>query len=111
MEDLISFKNELQNIINGNDFKGQSRLIKTVQTHLKANQLAGSKTEGQQPARAEEERALILFANENNLWLDKSIFGTYITEGAEQKIYFPENTNYVVKLADTIFYLTDNFYQ
>lgn len=105
MKDLISFKYELQNLITGNDAEGQSHLIKTVQTYLKTNHLSGSKAEGQQYTRPEEERSLIFFATKNNLWIDETSFGTYITEGAEQKIYFPENADYVIKLADAIFYL------
>ncbi len=105
MKELIIFKHELQNIINRNEFKGQSNLIKAAQAYLKANLSAGSETEDKQFTRTEEERALTLFANENNLWIDETCFGAYITEGAEQKVYFPENTDYVVKLADAIFYI------
>ena len=105
MKELVSLKYELQHIITGDDSKGQSRLIKATQTYLKANHPAGSKTEDEQFTRAAQERALIRYATENNLWIDETSFGTYITEGAEQKVFFPENTDYVVKLADAIFYL------
>jgi Serine/Threonine/Tyrosine Kinase found in polyvalent proteins len=105
VEDSKSFKHELQHIISGDDATGQSRLIKATQTYLKTSYLTGSKVEGYQFTRTEQERALILYATENNLWTDEKTFGTYITEGAEQKVFFPENADYVVKLADAIFYL------
>lgn len=59
MKDIISFKHELQNIISGDDTKGESYSIKAVQTYLKQNCLAGTKAESKQFARSEEERALI----------------------------------------------------
>ena len=60
MKDLISFKHELQNIISGDDTKGESNSLKAVQTHLKQNHFAGAKAEIKQFARSEEERALII---------------------------------------------------
>ena len=104
MEDLKSFKNELQNIILGDDSKGTNYLIKTVQAYLKSGTYADTKTETKQLSRAEEERALIKFAGSRNLWLKETYLGIYITEGAEQKVYFPDNANHVIKIADGIFY-------
>jgi hypothetical protein len=106
VKDLISFKHELQNIIAGNDTKGESYSVKTIQDYLKAIHHAGAKTESKQFTRTEEERALALFATENNLWVDEKGFGTYVTEGAEQKIFFSEKSDYVVKLADAVFYIS-----
>ncbi len=106
MKDIISFKNELQNIITGNDAEGPGYSVKAVPTFLKKNHSASAKAESKQFTRAEEERALILYATENNLWLSEKNFGTYITEGAEQKVFFPENSDYIVKVADALFYLS-----
>ena len=33
------------------------------------------------------------------------VFGTYITEGAEQKVYFPGDSEDVIKISDAIFYV------
>lgn len=104
MEDFKLFKNELQNIITRDDAEGKSYLIKAVQTNLKTIHHAGAKTEDKQFTRAEEERALILYSAENNLWIDETYFGTFITAGAEQKVYFPGYTDYVLKISDAIFY-------
>ena len=88
MEDFKLVKNELQNIINGNDNKGAANLIKAAQIYLKRGSFASAKAEAKQLTRAEEERALIEFANANNLWLTEPGIENYLSEGAEQKIYF-----------------------
>jgi hypothetical protein len=102
--DLKTLKYELQNIITGNDTEGQSHLIKAVQTHLKSGSSSGTKIETKFNTRAEEERALTGFADSKNLWVKENDIGNYITEGAEQKVYFPVNESFVIKVADAIFY-------
>ena len=42
---------------------------------------------------------------QEGFWYPSPNEAYYLTEGAEQKVFFPENTDYVVKLADAIFYL------
>jgi len=39
------------------------------------------------------------------LWFLPEVFGTYITEGAEQKIFFSEGSSDVIKISDAVFYL------
>ena len=95
--DLKSLKHELQNIITGDVAKGQSYLIKTAQTYLKSSKDSGSATEAKFNSREKEERALSSFADSKKLWLYENDIGNYITEGAEQKVYFPDNENYVLK--------------
>lgn len=104
MKDLKSFKHELQNLITGNDSEGADHLIKTAQAYLKRDSASGKKAEGEKFARTKEERALIELANNNDLWVEESFLGNYITEGAEQKVYFSEGADFVLKIADGIFY-------
>lgn len=104
MKGFNSFKHELQNIIIGNGQTGSSDLIKTTQSLLKTGKGTSTTVKARFKTRAEEERALTDFADKNSLWIAGNDLGFYITEGAEQKVYFIENTNYVIKLADAIFY-------
>ncbi|MBI5858789.1 MAG: hypothetical protein HZB42_14250 [Sphingobacteriales bacterium] len=104
MRDLKSLKHELQNIINSDEYFGKGKFIKTAQTHLRRLSQTSTKSEEEKQNRAEEEGELIKLANENSLWIDEDALGIYITEGAEQKIFFTESSNFVIKLADGIFY-------
>jgi Serine/Threonine/Tyrosine Kinase found in polyvalent proteins len=104
--DVKKFKNELQNIICRNGEQGKGHTIKTVQAYLSANKGAGAKAQTIGLKRTAEERALIEYANDAQLWLTPEEMGNYITEGAEQKIHFIVGTDYVLKMADAIFYTT-----
>ena len=104
VRDSISFKHELQNIINGTIATGESQLVKTVQAYLRKNFETGGNAEEKKYSRQQEEEILIPFINQNNLWIVPDVFGSYITEGAEQKIYYPGNTDYIIKTSDAIFY-------
>jgi Serine/Threonine/Tyrosine Kinase found in polyvalent proteins len=101
---LIELKNELQDIINGKVFNSQNQPIQTTQAYLRSGKAASKGTEGKQYNRQQEEERLKSFIEQNNLWYKATSFGTYITEGAEQKVYFPENADYVIKISDAIFY-------
>jgi hypothetical protein len=94
VEDFKLVKNELQNIIIGDEYKGEANLIKTTQTFLKSGNSPGTKTEAKFSTRAEEERALVTYADSRNLWIQENDLGAYITEGAEQKIYFRKNEEF-----------------
>lgn len=104
MEELNDFKHELQNIINGDDHPGQSNLIKATQTYLKSGHRTGEQAKAKFSTRAEEERALIEFANEHAIWVKEEVFGNFITEGAEQRVYYHSPNDFVLKKADAIFY-------
>jgi hypothetical protein len=58
VESLKSFKNELQNIVFGNDGKGEGNLIKTVQANLKSDTNAGANAKAKFKFKPEEERTL-----------------------------------------------------
>jgi Serine/Threonine/Tyrosine Kinase found in polyvalent proteins len=90
----------------GNDSQRKGDAVKAIQTYLGASKGSGTKGEAGEPERAAEERALIKYANDNALWVALSELGTYITEGAEQKIHFYDGADYLFKLADAIFYVT-----
>lgn len=106
MKDLKKLKSELQNIIAGKGSNSKGNIIEAAKTYIRTYSQSNCETENILTKRAIEERALISFAKENNLLLDVSQFGTYLTEGAEQKVYFSENDETLLKVADAIFYET-----
>lgn len=110
MKDLKSLKDELQNIIAGKNNQSESHSIQAAKAHLRTHTKTGSEGKSTKPTRAEEERALKEYASLHNLFVEKPNLGSYITAGAEQKIYYKEGES-VIKLADAIFYVnwTDYF--
>ncbi|MBS1509425.1 MAG: hypothetical protein JST86_01190 [Bacteroidetes bacterium] len=104
MNELKLIKNELRHLISGKSKQGKSNIIKTAQTYLRISGETSSQIEGEKYDRAKEERALIEFASQNNILIKGDNIGTYITEGAEQKVYFKEGYDHIFKKADAIFY-------
>lgn len=105
MVDLNSLKNELQNIVCGEIKDGKDELIKTTQTYLRKSFETGSEAEKKEYSREQEEESLIEYISANNLWISRDLFGIYITEGAEQKVYFTEGADDVIKISDAVFYV------
>lgn len=106
MQDLKKFKHELQLIINGKSVSSQNSVIQAAKTHLTNYSKTSSQTKATKPGRAEEERALTEFTTKNNFWLIDQNLGIYITEGAEQKIFYKNNSDVIYKKADAVFYTT-----
>jgi hypothetical protein len=52
-----------------------------------------------------EEKLLINYIEEKQLWFDNLQFSTYLSEGAEQKVFFNAQQNKVTKFNDGIFYV------
>ncbi len=53
----------------------------------------------------EEEKRLIEFIKDNNLWINNIDINCYLSKGAEQKVYLKDNFH-VWKLNDSIYYET-----
>lgn len=104
MQDLKKFKHELQLIISGKGFSSQGSLICAAKAQLTGHPKTGSQVKTTKLNRAEEERTLIEFATENNFWLTDENLGIYITEGAEQKVFYKNNSDDVLKISDAVFY-------
>jgi hypothetical protein len=104
VQDLKKFKHELQFIINGKSVSSQDSVIQSAKAHLTDYTKTGSQVKTTKLNRAEEERALIEFATKNNFWLTEENLGIYITEGAEQQVFYKNNSDDVLKKSDAIFY-------
>ncbi|HWY11521.1 MAG TPA: hypothetical protein VN026_09355 [Bacteroidia bacterium] len=100
----MSLKHELQSIISGNGSVRNGKSIQTITGYLRGKKKAVSGTEKAKLIKEQETKILVEFIEENRLWytgIDKS---KYIGEGAEQKIYEFSDTNFILKLNDSIFY-------
>ena len=110
MSGIKSLKHELQNIIAGKGSQSESNSIQAAKAYLRTHTKTGSEGKSTKPNRAEEERALKEYATQNNLFIETTAIGTYVTSGAEQKVFYKAG-EFVLKLADAIFYInwTDYF--
>jgi Serine/Threonine/Tyrosine Kinase found in polyvalent proteins len=106
VEDFKLVKNELQNIISGKVSQSQSHSIQAAKTYIGNHTEPGSEFKSSKPGKPKEERALREYASINKLFINKESLGTFITEGAEQKMFYKENETALYKIADAIFYIT-----
>jgi hypothetical protein len=55
--------------------------------------------------KEKEEEKLLDFINRKSLWYDQLKFSIYLSEGAEQKVFYDEDKTKVIKFNDGIFYV------
>lgn len=101
---MKNIKDELQNIILGDEQARSGSAIGKTQTFLRRHAEASRSSKEQQHFKDEEAAALIVFAKTANLLYDHTILSAnFISEGAEQKVYRLDDT-YVIKTNPSIFY-------
>ena len=101
--DFKVIKDELQLILQGKSTVGNGELIQTITAYLRKSTKTSSMAERDEPNREEETEKLIQFINANNLWNCNINFGSFISQGAEQRIFL-QNKKKVLKLNDAIYY-------
>ena len=94
---------ELQNVLSGKSEVRFGAIIQSIASYLKNGSATSSKAENAKQLKSEETKRLKDFIFQNNLWIEKIDFTQYVSEGAEQKVYL-KNTEYVLKLNDSIYY-------
>jgi len=55
--------------------------------------------------KSKEEECLIEYIDKNSLWYENIEFSMYLSEGAEQKVFFKTEKSKVIKFNDGIFYV------
>jgi hypothetical protein len=98
-------KNEIRDIISG---KSQVRYGSTIQaaaSHLGKGSPSSPKAEVSKQVREQETKSLEEFISQNHLWISNIDFSSYVSEGAEQRVYLKDE-NHVLKLNDAIYYST-----
>jgi hypothetical protein len=98
---------ELRHILEGTDGTTETNLIQAARFYLRESQTASGKIEKSEFFDKEDEvKHLITFASQYHLWYSSIPKEAYIGEGAEQKVYLNEDGKSVLKINDTIFYLS-----
>jgi hypothetical protein len=107
---LINFdenlRNELEYIISGKSKTGSEDLIETTSCYLRAGKGASKTAEQTKSTKVKETSRLEEFIEKNNLWYNTLDETKYIGEGAEQKVYLQKDGKTVVKLNESVYYLS-----
>jgi len=94
----MTLKNELQNIISGNEQVRFGKNIQATLTYLRTKKKTISGIEKTKFFKKQETELLIEYIDSQNLWTKDFDFSTYIGEGAEQKIYESEDKTHILKI-------------
>ena len=98
-------KDEIQRIISGESQIKYESDIHAVLGFLTRSQESGSMAKTDKHFKKEETKRLKQFVEEQKLWVSDIDLNNYISEGAEQKVYF-KNGKSVLKLNDAIYYIS-----
>nr|WP_315174319.1 hypothetical protein [uncultured Flavobacterium sp.] len=98
-------KHELQNIISGKSQVRHGDAIQAIVSHLRRSKSSSSETKESKQIKSEEARSIKQFCDQNNFWTVAIDINTFVSSGAEQKVYL-HNEFQVYKLNDTIYYLS-----
>ncbi|MCU0443344.1 MAG: hypothetical protein MUE85_00405 [Microscillaceae bacterium] len=104
--DFNTIKYELQNIIRGNGQTSQRSTLQAVAYYLSRSQSASSQIEDSKQYKIKEIEFLNSLLKSKELWLSAPDPNTYLTEGAEQKVYLVSDFRNVLKMNSGVFYLS-----
>lgn len=96
--------NELQSIISGESQVSFGANIHTALSYLAASEATSPVGKTEKHFKQEEAKRLRIYIDNNNLWV-KVDLDSYVSEGAEQKVYLKDGHS-VLKLNDAIYYLS-----
>lgn len=85
--------------------KIEASLISDVLEFLENTSVNDNNKEKAYQSKEEEDSILDFFIESKNLYYNDLPFSVYLDEGAEQKVFYREETNKVLKLNDAIFYV------
>lgn len=100
---IKNIKNELQYILQGKSTVSQGEFIQTITRYLRKSSQTSATTERIESNKAEETTRLVNYINKHNLWNCNINFSSFLSEGAEQRVYIQNNSK-VLKLNDAIYY-------
>ena len=96
-------KNEIRAIISGKSQVRYGTAIQAAAGYLGNGAPTSPKSQVSKQVREQETQKLVNYITDNNLWLDNIDFSNYVSEGAEQRVFF-KGTDRVIKLNDAIYY-------
>jgi hypothetical protein len=100
----MNVKNELQNIVSGDATVKFGENIQAIIEYLRREKKTISGIEKAKFFKEQETKFLIQYVNNNSFWFNSLDESKYIGEGAEQKVFEFEDTFFVIKLNDSIFF-------
>jgi hypothetical protein len=100
----MNVKHELQSIISGVGNHAATNLICAAAYHLRKSQETSRISQESEFTKEKETEKLIFWINQNHLWFNNHDESRFIASGAEQRVYLHQDTRYVYKLNDSIFY-------
>jgi hypothetical protein len=98
-------KHELQNIISGKSQVRYGDTIQTISSYLRKGKSSSETIKSSKSIKSEEATLLKQFCNQNSFWFNAIDINTFVSSGAEQKVYL-YNKHKVIKLNDSIYYET-----
>lgn len=104
-------KYELQNVISGKSQVRYGTIIQSVASHLGNSTKSSPKSQVSKQVKNQEIERLTEVINNKNLWVQNIDFTKFISQGAEQRVFFKDEFS-VLKLNDSIYYSSwlDYFY-
>jgi hypothetical protein len=97
-------KHELQNIISGKSKVRHGDAIQTIASYIRRGKSTSTAIKQNHQIKDEEATLLRQFCDQNNFWKSDIDIATFVSSGAEQKVYL-RNDYQVIKLNDAIYYL------
>ncbi|WP_269236967.1 hypothetical protein [Flavobacterium flavigenum] len=99
-------KHELQNIISGKSQVRYGDAIQAISCYLRRSKSAGCEAKDSKQIKREEAEIIKQFCNQNNFWNANIDINSFVSSGAEQKVYLHQDEFKVFKLNDSIYYLS-----
>ena len=99
-------KHELQNIISGKSQVRHGDAIQAVASYLRRGKGTSITFESSKQIKIEEAKNIRQFCDQNNFWNANIDITSFVSSGAEQKVYLHQDEFTVFKLNDSIYYLS-----
>ena len=96
-------KHEINYVISGKSQVRFGTTIQAVSSYLGDGATSGPKTEIPKQVREQETEKLEKLIFEKNLWVNKIDFSSFVSQGAEQRVFL-QDSEYVLKLNDGIYF-------
>lgn len=90
-----NIKHELQRILQGKSNVSYGKPIQAITGYLRKSQETSRMAKGNKQNKTEETEELIKYINKHQLWNCDIDFSSFLSEGAEQRVYIHSNDNKV----------------
>ena len=99
-------KDELQNIISGKSQVRYGDAIQAVANYIGRGTSTSVTLKSSKQIKIEEAKNIRQFCDQNNFWHSNIDINSFVSSGAEQKVYLNQDEFTVFKLNDSIYYLS-----